>query len=60
MKRNRFDQICAEVDHGVAHTVEHDITHEHGKIVTCRKDSFVIDAKDHTENWARQNCEEDR
>jgi len=58
MKRTRFEQICAEVDYGKQHTVEHDITHREGTIVACRRDKFVIDAADHMEDWARQNCRE--
>jgi len=59
MKRNRFEQICEDIEHGVAHAVEHEITHREGKVVACHRDSFIIDSEDHTERWARQNCTDD-
>lgn len=58
MKRTRYDQICNDVERGIPHTVEHEISHREGSIVACRRDNFVIDTHEHTENWARQNCHE--
>ena len=57
MKRSRFEQICDQVEHGVAQTVEHDITHQQRKVIACSRDNFLVEGNNKQKSWARQNCE---
>jgi len=59
MKRNRYEQLCDDVEHGIAHKVHHDITQREGTVVACQKDSLIVEIEKQTKKWSRQNCQPD-
>lgn len=56
MKRQRYEQLCEDVAHGIAHKIEHDIAQREGTIIACRNDTFIVETTGETESWARHNC----
>ncbi|BCR06267.1 hypothetical protein DESUT3_33360 [Desulfuromonas versatilis] len=58
MKSQRFTSICQAVQNGQERHVEHQVTHQTGKIVACSGINFEVETDGRHQNWAMQNCEE--
>ena len=58
MKNQTFQNICQAVQSGELKKVEHQITHQKGRVLSCRGINFEVTTEGSRQNWAMQNCEE--
>ena len=56
MKQREYREICQAVSDGQMREVEHTITHDHGRVVSCTRAGFEVEIGDMHQNWDRHNC----
>lgn len=60
MKKQEFRTICNAVEQGRDMTVEHQVTHRHGKVIACEGSGFEVATADgdheNRQHWERSNC----
>ncbi len=59
MKSQKFENICNAVQAGEKREIEHMVTHQKGKVLSCSGMNFEVETDGKHQNWAMQNCEED-
>ena len=57
LRHEEYETICQAVSHGEERRVQHIVTHQSGKIITCTTDDFLtveLDNGEHRE-WSKDN-----
>lgn len=61
MKQVDYASICTAVAQGRDLEVEHQITHQHGRVIACDRTGFAVATADGDQEglqyWERTNCE---
>lgn len=57
MNRQEVDKICMDVNFGKVREVEHTITHQHGRILSCHDGYMEVQTGNRLQRWAGSNCE---
>ncbi|RMF46104.1 MAG: hypothetical protein D6751_05880 [Deltaproteobacteria bacterium] len=57
MKRKDVRRLCRDVEEGRVREVEHQVTHQHGEVISCDHTTLKVKSGDRLQNWAGENCE---
>ena len=63
MKKQQFQTICSAVERGKLMKVEHQVTHQHGRVLACDGSGFEVatagGGRKNRQHWERSNCDQE-